>query len=1015
MRVPQAGLYIDNPAYPLLQAKVSYWGITDSAGATDGTTIACADIGLTQPTYQGHYVKILDGDAAGQVRLIVSGTTGGIIVVDSPFSDSAGAAEQITASIRFVVLSDYVGDILYYGTSTAAGLTDGSTITDTGLATPFTVDDECIGMTVKILISSTTSLNGQSREIYDYDYGSSELYFDTPFTSQVPTSTTYVVLANRPSSGGGPGPTPEPETRETGWQLGWYDVFDVADATADTEKWSSEYIGAGAADGSADINTTSANKLYVNITAAAVAAAEYGVRALDPSVSRKWFELVDAAITVTNPNANHVWAGMSVSRGVAWDANNYIRIYKRQNNVPVEGIATEYVLAGAAAVTTTILATTQDNIAFKIERSENVWRLYYSLTLAPRHHWILAKEIEDPTNSMTDQTSTYLSVYNPEDAAGQRISCNFDVFEHYFTLGNFDEILIALGAKGGALAYMGFCPVGMAASSTTIVCTNLIGFPNDTFNSGYQMIVLKNANSAAGPPEMEMRDITDYVGATGTFTVLAFTANVEASDVVLVIHNSVAKNISILGIADAGSDATKIRDSVRIEADNYWNGQQVMMLSGAARGQVRPIVDFLNANGDIVVSPDFGAAIVAGDIYVILTQWADLVAGTDGTINYLTSQVVGDKTDTADYTYNATQSSLVRLVKGVLGATVVAEGTFTLSSATVPEDNADASLADTYNGMLLVPLTGADAFVPRLIVDWTAGTGAAGTGVFTIDPNTPFTAITGLVDYIVVANQSGYSWPYIQALMSALDSPQVDQNSIETARLSIHNLRPDGAVIAAVEYAGTVINIDRYRPGVDAAWTNIVAAAGMTEAAGYAYYNYTFPSAAPGWQDGDLVQYRISGCVVTTPVGGLAASYYVPEQTRYGCIGGISAILKKLNLVFDIVNAIPKLSETGNTVTADGTEQTLYQNETPMGIYEPRKLKLDCVNMTWGDKLTVRWYERIEAGGTSRLKDTLILEDFQESPIKNIELEPNRFGVKITIQQTVGTYRIFKWEAIYEV
>ncbi len=441
MKVPDNGIYIDNPAYPLVKALISYWGITSSDGNAGGTTLICLGL-ASDPSYIGQKVKVLNGASAGQVRTIIATTTGatGTVTVDSPFTDNTDTVSQIVSGTRFVILSgDYSDNTWYYGTSTGAGSADGSTIVDTGLAAVFTVDDQCIGATVRIIDCTTASLEGQEREIYDYDFGASVLYFDTPFTSQVPINTTYEILRDRPSSGGG-GPSPEPETKETVWQLDWYDNFDVADATADTEKWSSEYVSAGAADGTADINTTTASKLHVDITAAAVAAAEYGVRALKTSIAKKWFALVDAAVTVTNPNVNHVWAGMSVSPGTAWDANNYIRIYKRQNNAAVEGIATTYRLAGGAVTTTTILATTQDNVAFKIERFENVWRLFYSLSMAPRHHWILAQEIEDTTGAMGGVNSIYLSVYNPEDAAGQQIATDFDKFEHYYCLGMLADI-----------------------------------------------------------------------------------------------------------------------------------------------------------------------------------------------------------------------------------------------------------------------------------------------------------------------------------------------------------------------------------------------------------------------------------------------------------------------------------------------------------------------------------------------------------------------------------------------
>lgn len=119
---------------------------------------------------------------------------------------------------------------------------------------------------------------------------------------------------------------------------------------------------------------------------------------------------------------------------------------------------------------------------------------------------------------------------------------------------------------------------------------------------------------------------------------------------------------------------------------------------------------------------------------------------------------------------------------------------------------------------------------------------------------------------------------------------------------------------------------------------------------------------------------------------------------------------------FDLANAILKLTETGGSLTATALEQTVYINNTPLGVFEPRKVKIDCSNMAWGDIVILRWYERIVSGGELVLKDELELRDVQTSRIKDIELEPNRFGVQVTLQQTAGAaFRVFPWEVLYEV
>lgn len=94
--------------------------------------------------------------------------------------------------------------------------------------------------------------------------------------------------------------------------------------------------------------------------------------------------------------------------------------------------------------------------------------------------------------------------------------------------------ILAAAANGAAFAW-GICDAGMAASQTIIVSDDLTGYGDDFFNGRYYMQVLV---AGAAAPEAEVRLVTDYVSATGTFTCDAFSVNVEAADVVLIIHES---------------------------------------------------------------------------------------------------------------------------------------------------------------------------------------------------------------------------------------------------------------------------------------------------------------------------------------------------------------------------------------------------------------------------------------------------------------------------------------------
>jgi hypothetical protein len=119
MKIPQSGLRLDNPAWPLLQALISYSGITSGAGAASGLTLVCADLD-NHPTYVGNRVKVLIGGAWGQDKLIRAHAAGGILSVADPFTDATGAVQQITAGTNFVILSNNSLSILDIITLTAA-------------------------------------------------------------------------------------------------------------------------------------------------------------------------------------------------------------------------------------------------------------------------------------------------------------------------------------------------------------------------------------------------------------------------------------------------------------------------------------------------------------------------------------------------------------------------------------------------------------------------------------------------------------------------------------------------------------------------------------------------------------------------------------------------------------------------------------------------------------------------------------------------------------------------------
>jgi len=128
----------------------------------------------------------------------------------------------------------------------------------------------------------------------------------------------------------------------------------------------------------------------------------------------------------------------------------------------------------------------------------------------------------------------------------------------------------------------------------------------------------------------------------------------------------------------------------------------------------------------------------------------------------------------------------------------------------------------------------------------------------------------------------------------------------------------------------------------------------------------------------------------------------------------INALQADVTTLLAQTDALGVLTETGGTLTTDGNVQNLYINNAPSGVYKPICVKLDFTNHTAGETVEINVYYRIKAGGNMILQDTDTYAGLVSPELINIDLEPNRFGVQITIQKTVGTNRAYDWEVCYE-
>ena len=119
--------------------------------------------------------------------------------------------------------------------------------------------------------------------------------------------------------------------------------------------------------------------------------------------------------------------------------------------------------------------------------------------------------------------------------------------------------------------------------------------------------------------------------------------------------------------------------------------------------------------------------------------------------------------------------------------------------------------------------------------------------------------------------------------------------------------------------------------------------------------------------------------------------------------------------VVSLEAALLTLTETGGTIATDGTVQDVYINNAPASVYTPKILKIDFTNHTAGETVVVRISYRIKTAGNLIKQIETTYAGVQDPLLINIDLEDNRYGVKVTIEKTGGANRDYDWEVVYKV
>ena len=128
----------------------------------------------------------------------------------------------------------------------------------------------------------------------------------------------------------------------------------------------------------------------------------------------------------------------------------------------------------------------------------------------------------------------------------------------------------------------------------------------------------------------------------------------------------------------------------------------------------------------------------------------------------------------------------------------------------------------------------------------------------------------------------------------------------------------------------------------------------------------------------------------------------------------VDEILEDTDAIREVTDAEAILTEVAGQITTDDSEQVIYMNNAPAGVFRPICAKVNFWNQTATETVILRTYYRIAVGGAMALQDEVTYAGAQDPELINIDLEPNRYGVMITIEHTVGTNRAYDWEIFYE-
>ncbi len=106
----------------------------------------------------------------------------------------------------------------------------------------------------------------------------------------------------------------------------------------------------------------------------------------------------------------------------------------------------------------------------------------------------------------------------------------------------------------------------------------------------------------------------------------------------------------------------------------------------------------------------------------------------------------------------------------------------------------------------------------------------------------------------------------------------------------------------------------------------------------------------------------------------------------------------------------PKEVVKEGVLTADGSEQLVIEAPGPINL----EGYVDLSNLAVGDEVVLKRYVKIQEGGDYKLHASEAFNGVQEQPLIRFPPIAGYYGIKVTLQQTAGSFKSFPYQFFKE-